>query len=173
MRCAMTDVEYPDYADGIWDDGEWIGWDWLNGQIHERDMLEVFPNADPALIHVFEQFLEVAIAYKEATGHYLQVWGALGEIYAAIKFGITLNRPRAQGSDGKLGNDFVEVKTISPEKSDEKVQAKRSGNFSKLVVVKIDENFRFAAQMFDRQKMSKGGGKFVRVKWPGSEQPSS
>lgn len=27
VRCAMTDREYQDYTDGVWDDGEWISWD--------------------------------------------------------------------------------------------------------------------------------------------------
>jgi hypothetical protein len=30
IRCAMIDREYPDYTDGVWDDGEWTGWDWIN-----------------------------------------------------------------------------------------------------------------------------------------------
>lgn len=51
------------------------------------------------------------------------------------------HRAHACGSDGKIGNDFVEVKTISPEKTDGKVLVKRAGNFNKLLVVKSDENF--------------------------------
>jgi hypothetical protein len=44
----------------------------------------------------------------------------------------------AQGSDGKIGNDFVEVKTLGHCSTTDKVQVKLSGNFSKLIVVKID-----------------------------------
>jgi hypothetical protein len=90
----------------------------------------------------------------------------LGELYAEIKFGVKRHRPKAQGSDGKLENDFVEVKTISPEKSDYKVEVKRSGNFSKLLVVRINEHFEFEGKMVDRKSLGKGTGKLARYSWP-------
>lgn len=31
MHCAMTGQKLNDPSDGIWDDGEWISWDWING----------------------------------------------------------------------------------------------------------------------------------------------
>ena len=141
MRCAMTDREYPEFSDGVWDDGEWISWDWINQQIYEQDLRAQYPEATPELIDVFERLVEVAVDHKTITGNYLQVWGELGELYAEIKFGVKRHRPKTQGSDGKLGNDFVEVKTISPEKSAHKVQVKLAVNFSKLLVVKIIRNF--------------------------------
>ena len=165
MRCAMTGGEYPEFSDGIWDDGEWISWDWINQQIYEQELRAEYPQADPKLIDVFERLVEVAADHKAITGNYLQVWGELGELYAEIKFGIKRHRPKAQGSDGKLGNDFVEVKTISPEKSAHKVQVKRKGNFSKLLVVKISESFEFEGRIVDRSALGKGTGKVARLSW--------
>ena len=98
---------------------------------------------DIRLADIFERFVEVAVDYKKATGRFLQIWGELGELYAQVKFGVNLHRPHAQGSDGTLGNDFVEVKTISPEKTKSTVTVSRKGNFSKLLVVKIDDEFNF------------------------------
>lgn len=64
-----------------------------------------------------------------------------------------------------MGNDWVEVKTISPEKARTKVRVKRAGNFNKLVVVKIDETFEFDAKIIDRRELGKGRGKHARVSW--------
>ena len=69
------------------------------------------------------------------------------------------------GSDGKLGKDFVEVKTISPEKDSEQIIVKRAGNFNKLLIVKISEDFEFEHKMIDRSKIKKGKGKQAKVKW--------
>ncbi len=172
MRCAVTDREYPDFSDGVWDDGEWISWDWINQQIYEQNLRAQYPEAAPELVDLFERLVEVAVDHKAITGNYLQVWGELGELYAEIKFGVKRHRPKTQGSDGKLGNDFVEVKTISPEKSAHKVQVKRAGNFNKLLVVKISENFKFEAKMIERSALRKGAGKFARYSWQKEPKPS-
>jgi hypothetical protein len=161
----MTGQEQNDPSDGIWDDGEWISWDWISQQIYAQERQAEFPTASREILDIFEHLIEVAVEYKEVTGRYLPLWGELGELYAEIKFGIKRHRPMAQGSDGKLGNDFVEVKTISPEKRGEKVHVKRAGNFSKLVVVKITENFDFEAKMIDRSELQKGNGKHAFVSW--------
>lgn len=125
MRCAMTDQELHDTSDGIWDDGEWISWDWIDQQLYEQERQAEIPSASPEILEIFDRLVDVAMEYKEVTGRYLPLWGELGELYAEIKFGIKRHRPMAQGSDGKIGNDFVEVKTISPEKRAEKVHVKR------------------------------------------------
>jgi hypothetical protein len=173
MRCAMTDRDYPEFSDGVWDDGEWISWDWINQQIYEQELHAQYPDAAPELIDVFERLVEIAVDHKAITGTYLQVWGELGELYAEIKFGVKRHRPHAQGSDGKLGNDFVEVKTISPEKSAHKVQVKRAGNFSKLLVVKISAKFEFEAKMVARSALGKGTGKVARYSWQAEPKPAS
>ena len=166
MRCAMTDREYPEFSDGVWDDGEWISWDWINQQIHEQDLRALYPTVSPELVSIFERLVEVAVDHKVLTDNYLQVWGELGELYAEIRFGVKRHRPKTQGSDGRLGNDFVEVKTISPEKSAHKVEVKRSGNFNKLLVVRINEHFEFEGKMVDRKVLGKGSGKLARYSWP-------
>lgn len=172
MRCAMTDREYPEFSDGVWDDGEWISWDWINQQIYERELRALYPTASPEIVSVFERLVQVALDHKVLTGHYLQVWGELGELYAEIKFGLKRHPPKTQGSDGKLGNDFVEVKTISPEKSAHKVEVKRSGNFNKLLVVRISEDFEFEARMVDRKALGKGSGKLARYSWQDTSKPT-
>lgn len=166
MRCAMTGRDYPEFSDGICDDGEWISWDWINGQIYQQELAETYSSADPDLVEVFEQLVEAAADYKALTGRYLQIWGELGELYAEIKFGVKRHRPHTAGSDGKLGNDFVEIKTISPEKTKSKIQVKRAGNFNKLLVVRISGDFTFEGRMIDRCELGKGSGKLARFSWP-------
>ena len=152
-------------GDAIWDDGEWISWDWINGQLHEQELREKYPNADPALVEMFEILVYDAACYKQLTGRYLPIFGELGEIFAEITFGIKRHKPGTPGSDGRLGNDFIEIKTITPEKNKDQVSVKRQGNFNKLLAVKITEDFEFEARMIDRKRISKGTGKQATVSW--------
>ena len=165
IQCSESGRMFDDYTDGVFDDGEWISWEWINEQIYERERQAQFPDADPQLIHIFEELVDVAIQYKDVTGRYLPVFGELGELFAEMKFGIKRHKPGTPGSDGCLGNDFVEIKTITPEKRSTKIIVKRKGNFNKLVVVKIDAHFNFEARMLDRKSMSKGSGRFAGVSW--------
>lgn len=158
-------------GDGIYDDGEWISWGWINGQLHKQEIQQAYPQVEPELAMLFEDLVENARSYQLLTGRYLQIWGELGELYAEVKFGIKRHKPHTKGSDGKLGNDFVEIKTISPEKDGGQVQVKRAGNFNKLLVVKISENFEFEARFLDRKDLSKGEGTHARVSWSTLEAP--
>ncbi|HRZ59073.1 MAG TPA: hypothetical protein P5163_00645 [Rubrivivax sp.] len=167
-------------GDGIYDDGEWISWDWINGQLYEQELKQQYPLVDTELASVFEELVETARNYHHLTGRYLQIWGELGELYAEVKHGVKLHRPHTRGSDGKLGNHFVEVKTISPEKDGEKVEVKRAGNFSHLLVVKISKEFEFESRLIERRKIPKGDGTHARVSWstlppavPGADEASS
>lgn len=66
------------------------------------------------------------------------------------------------------------MKTVSPEKNSAEVQVKRAGNFNKLLVVNITEDFQFESRMLDRKKMSKGEGTHARVAWtnmPSTSEP--
>jgi hypothetical protein len=164
-RCAMTGLPIRDASDGIYDDGEWISWDWINGQLHQQELRAEYPEADPELAALFEDLVDVAREHHAMTGRYLQIWGELGELYATVKYGLKRHRAMAPGSDGKLGNDFVEVKTISPEKGKDKVAVKRAGNFSKLLVVRISADFEFESRMIDRKALGKGDGKLAKVAW--------
>jgi hypothetical protein len=163
--CAMTGRVIEGFADGIWDDGEWIIWEWIDGQLHEQELRAMYPNADPQLVEIFEALVYDAACYKQHTGRYLPIFGELGEIFAEITFGIKRHKPRTQGSDGRLGNDFIEIKTITPEKKKDVVSVKRQGNFDKLLAVKISETFEFEARIIDRKNMSKGEGKMTTVAW--------
>ena len=165
FRCAMTGQVLRDASEGIYDEGEWIGWDWINSQIYKNELREEYPAVDPKLAELFEELVEDARRYHALTGRYLQIWGELGELYAQVKHGVTLHQPHTQGSDGRLGNDLVEVKTISPERVTYKVQVKRAGNFSKLLIVKIDARFQFESRMIDRGELTTGTGKYAHFQW--------
>ena len=168
MRCSMTGRPMRDDSDGIYDDGEWISWDWINGQIHRQDLAEEYPLADTDVVEAFEDLVRVAQNYHVLTGRYLQIWGELGELYAEIKYGVVRHKPGAPGSDGRMGNDVVEIKTISPEKGCDKVMVKRSGNYNKLIVVRISEDFEFQARLVDRKEFCKGKNKgkgIASVNW--------
>ena len=165
MRCSMTGQPLRDTSDGIYDDGEWISWDWINGHIADQELRGEFPNANLEVVKIFQELVALADAYKRETGRYLQIWGELGELYAEIKFGVVRHRPGTQGADGRIGNDWVEVKTISPEKVSEVIQVKRAGNFNKLLVVRISEDFEFEARLIDRKLLRKGKGKHAKLQW--------
>ena len=169
MRCAMTGIPISGPADGIWDDGEWISWEWINSQLYVQDIREEFPKAHPEVVQVFDGLVDHARMYYELTGRYLQVWGELGELWGEIKYGIQRHKPGMAGSDGRMGNDWVEIKTISPEKSNETVTVKRAGNFNKLLIVKISEDFVFESKLIDRKKLKKGKGKNASYSWSSAE----
>ena len=164
LRCSMTGRPM-EVGDGIYDDGEWISWDWINGQLYQQELQKEYPQVEPELAMLFEDLVENAKSYYHLTGRYLQIWGELGELYAEIKYGIKRHKPHTQSSDGRLGKDFVEVKTISPEKDGGKVQVKRAGNFNKLLVIKINQDFEFEERFIDRKKLSKGTGVYAKVSW--------
>ena len=99
------------------------------------------------------------------TGSHLQVYGDIGELFAAITHGVTLHRNYTPGSDGRMGRDFIEVKTITPFKNRDVVEVKVSGNFNKLFVVKINAKFEIAGKMIDRKSLpAPRAGKF-KIEW--------
>jgi hypothetical protein len=165
MRCAMTGQPIRDSSEGIWDDGEWISWSWINGQLADQELQREYPKANIEVVKIFEDLVALAQAYKYETGRYLQIWGELGELYAEIKFGVVRHRPGAQGSDGRIGNDWIEVKTISPEKTNENIHVKRAGNFNKLLVVKISDEFQFEARIIERKSLRNAGRSHARASW--------
>jgi len=109
--------------------------------------------------------LSLAESYHFTTGLHLSVYGDIGELFGAITHGIKLHNTHAQGSDGRLGNDFIEVKTITPFKQNDEVTVKVGGNFNKLLVVRINEDFAVSSKLVDRKSLPKTTGKFIRVKW--------
>jgi hypothetical protein len=142
--------------------------------IDEEESFKGDSHASPELVGIFQRLVETAASYRDLTGRYLQIWGELGELYAEISYGIRRHKPNTPGSDGKLGNDYVEVKTISPEKSTEQVQVKWAGNFNKLLVVRISQDFQFESRMLDRRRMPRGEGTHAKVEWanmPSTSKP--
>lgn len=138
-------------------------WEWQ--LLPEEELPAVCLQEDTELAEIFESLVYSAKSYYALTGRYLQIWGELGELYAEIKYSIKRHKPHTRGSDGKLGNDYIEIKTISPEKAGELVQVKRAGNFNKLLVIKIAKDFDFEGRFIERKTLSKGDGTHARVSW--------
>ncbi|MEA0618341.1 DUF6998 domain-containing protein [Xanthomonas campestris] len=173
--CSMTEIEIQN-GDGIWDDGEWISWEWINAQLAdepEEDVDEVeavvpftsregFPRSVLEQTEIFNDLTHCAERHFENTGRYLQIWGELGEIYAEIRFGLRRYGSRHAGSDGMIAGKRVEVKTISPEKTSDRVRVKSQGDFEQLLIVRITRDFRFQAKLFERDELRGITGKFLR-----------
>ncbi|WP_022979561.1 hypothetical protein [Ideonella sp. B508-1] len=154
---------------------EWVDQELVNQSPDSADSLnpkETFKSRNGFPFSVLEQaeILEDLVGCAERhfknTGRYLQVWGELGEIYAEVKFGLCRHGTHQAGSDGTIDGKLVEVKTISPEKASAQVIVKSQGDFEKLLVVRIDENFEFTGKLFDRDELTGGGGKFLRARLP-------
>jgi hypothetical protein len=130
----------------------------LSGPFESRDG---FPFSVLDQTQIFLDLVDCAARHFQNTGRYLQVWGELGEIYAEIKFGLCRHGTHMAGSDGTIAGKLVEVKTISPEKSCDRVLVKSQGNFEQLLVVRIGRDFRFQAKLFDRGELKRVGGKYL------------
>jgi hypothetical protein len=159
----MDDIDWSDRA--FYDDGEWVTWSEIDGYLRQQEWAEKYPKANRSMIPYFEELLDLAEGYHNETGLHLSVYGDLGELFGAITYGIKLNRMYAQGSDGRLGNDHVEIKTITPFKRKDTVVVDTARNFNKLLVVKIDEEFQVSGRMVDRKHLPKRPGRFVQIRW--------
>jgi hypothetical protein len=149
----------------IYDDGDWITWTEINTHLARLEFEARFPNLDVDLVPIFQDLLAVAQNYYELTGSHLQVYGDLGELYGAITHGLKLHRNYAQGSDGKIGNHFVEVKTITPFKSNDTITLNLKRNFSKVLIVKIDSDFEVHGKLLDRKALPKVKGTSLKLSW--------
>ena len=149
----------------IYDDGEWITWSEIDSHLAKLEFEARFPNRDVNLVPIFQDLLAVAQDYHYLTGSHLQIYGDLGELYGAITHGIELHRNYAQGSDGKIGNHFVEVKTITPFKSKDTVTLNLKRNFSKVLIVKIDADFEVQSRLIDRKALPKTRGDTLCLNW--------
>lgn len=154
-------------------EAKYIDRQWLEEQLEgepEEDAASVqparsregFPFSILEQTAIFQDLVVCAERHYQNTGRYLQVWGELGEIYAEIKFGLRRNATHAPGSDGTIDGKRVEVKTISPEKTSEHVLVKSQGNFEKLLIVLIDQEFQFQSKLLDRSELSGGTGKYLK-----------
>lgn len=161
-------MELPDHDRAFYDDGEWVSWDEINQQIEYKEWRAKYPKADLTLVPIFNNLLSTAAIYHADTGKHLHVYGDIGELYGAITCGMQLNRTYAQGSDGRLGNDLVEIKTISPIRQSDTVEVNMARNFSKLLIVRINENFDIRGKLIDRKSLRKSNGK-IKVSWSQTE----
>lgn len=152
-------------ANAIYDDGEWITWSEIDSHLARLEFEARFPKLDAELVSIFQDLLTVAQDYHELTGSHLQVYGDLGELYGAITHGLRLHRNYAQGSDGKIGNHFVEVKTITPFKRNDKILLNLKRNFSQVLIVKIDANFEVQSRLVDRKALPKVKGNTLKLNW--------
>lgn len=162
-----------DEDNAIYDDGEWITWTEINSHLERLEFQARYPGWDVDLVPIFRGLLTAAQDYHALTGSHLQVYGDLGELYGAITYGIKLHRNYAKGSDGKLGNHFVEVKTITPFKSNSTVTLNLKRNFGKVLIVKIDADFEVRAKLIDRCSLPKIKGDKLILDWNHFEENGS
>tara|TARA_R110000772_G_scaffold114419_4_gene218827 strand:- start:354 stop:569 length:216 start_codon:yes stop_codon:yes gene_type:complete len=64
-----------------------------------------------------------------------------------------------------LGNDFVEVKTITPFKKYDTVEINLAGNFNKLFIVKINRDYEVSSLFVDRKNLPGKGSRKLRLQW--------
>src|SRR4051794_21561767 len=90
---------------------------------YDVDQYEISPlrkrkhKVTPKLLNDFKDRLDEARGRKLTGRPLSDALGELGEYFASIMFGIALHDdPHLKGSDGTLGKDLVEVKTITPAK---------------------------------------------------------
>lgn len=152
-------------------DREWLDSQLEDGSCHESISAEQsprfqsrdgFPLSTVEQAEIFYDLIDCATRHFENTGRYLQIWGELGEIYAEIEFGLRRHVTHKAGSDGTIAGRLVEVKTISPEKTNDHVLVKSQGDFEQLLIVRIDQDFQFKGKLFDRNELKGSSGKFLR-----------
>ncbi|MES2501759.1 MAG: hypothetical protein V4545_04060 [Pseudomonadota bacterium] len=139
-------------------------WEWQ--PLDEKELPDIHQQVNPELIKIFESLVDSAKSYHALTERYLQIWGELGELYAEIKYSIKRHKPHTRGSDGKLGDDYIEIKTMSPEKSGSLVKVKLAGNFNKLLIIRITKDFAFEGHFYERKELIKGDGIHAHASWP-------
>lgn len=166
IRCSMSGVPIRNTSDGIWDDGEWISWEYINRQIaiQEGDLTKegtYYPGEEEI------NRLLIEVADDEANGIVPSPkWGRIGELYVAKRFGVVLSREYAQGHDGRLDNDLVEIQTLTPTKHRPVVRVKRKGNFSLLAVVRVNSDHEFDALLVRRNRLPMAGeGDWLYIDW--------
>ena len=148
------------------EDAQGIG---VGGPYRSRDGL---PFSIVEQTEIFQDLVACAVRHFENTGRYLQVWGELGEIYAEIRFGLRRHGTHTAGSDGTIAGKRVEVKTISPEKAGDHVLVKSQGDFEQVLIVRIDEEFKFRAKLIDRSNLREGTGKYLKFQFKTSDEPT-
>jgi hypothetical protein len=175
-------------TNAVWDDGEWMSWAEINhyveveaveadrvigkatrksGNPEDLPTVEHSPEIWGRLMKLIRQADEARVK-GENIGSQI---GEIGEVFAEAKFGVKRHRRYAQGSDGKIGNDFVEVKTFSPWKKVTHVRVKLAGHWTKLILVRISDPWIFEAKIFTRSELvHMKGCKRVTANWKPRKQ---
>lgn len=157
----------------FWIDGEWIApydednefGSELERLEHEAQVKWDYPHAsDYDLIQYLEDLLQIAEDYNRQTGRHLNVYGDIGELYGAVVYGIRLNRLYAPGADGRMGDDHVEIKTISPTSTSGTKYVSTKGNWNKILLVKIDPQFDVRGYLLERKNLPTKG-ESLKIKW--------
>ncbi len=173
----MTGLPIRESGDGIWEDGEWISWAYINqyvddGEESDAELGATAIAAKEPIASVEPQGAELLALLMDAIAHGTTspdpspLWGRIGELYVAERFGVELTKAHTQGHDGRLGHDHVEIKTITPGKNRPFVTVKRTGNFNYLAVVRVDGDYRLDARLISRDQLPAGsGGRIAVVSW--------
>jgi len=172
----MTGVEIRDSGGGVWDDGEWISWAYINQQLDEQENgalpleelenLEEEEDREPSAELMF-RILAAKEHFENTLDEISRDWGAIGEAYAKEKFGIQLcRRANAAGHDGRWKNELVEIKTITPHKRRPFVRVKHAGNFSLLLAIRFTPECRVEARYLPRDELPPANGQeYAYVEW--------
>jgi hypothetical protein len=149
---------------------DWTCDHWLSlGDIHDPAQAAYiqrkFPDADAAHIVALQRLLKTAREFAAATRRNLHIFGDVGELYGAVVHGIELNRRNAVGSDGRLGDDFVEIKTITPFKNKQAVHVRMDRNFNKLLVVRVLHDFSVQGVLVSRSDLPKSYSTEIMLEW--------
>lgn len=127
--------------------------------------VSVLEDGCPQFSELRHLICEVA-AREQQTGKVSVHWGRIGERYAALRYGVKLSRRNAQGHDGRIGNDLVEIKTITPWKRKPFVRVKRAGNFNRIAVVWIRPDLQVEVRMVRRDRLTAGNrGAYFKLSW--------
>ncbi len=151
MPAELTDPT----SQPAWTSSQWLNWGDINDPAHAVQIRNHFPDANPTYIAALQALLQTASSFNVATKRHHQIYGDIGELYGAIVHGIALHRFNAQGSDGRFGDDFVEIKTISPFKKRKLVNLRMDRHFSKILVVQVMQDFSVQGMMVSRSVLPK------------------
>lgn len=85
-------------------DGDWLSWDEF-GVLDpdepqavlpvlewQADLQQVYPHAETSVIRQFVRLTRAAQEYNDTTGRHLNIYGALGELYGALIWGLQLHK---------------------------------------------------------------------------------
>ncbi len=178
---------HDEFPDGFWEETNWVRWEdarptnqhGLNGEDEdmpltrrelEASLRYLCPQADLSLVPYYYQLLYLARDYHLDTGRHLNVYGQIGELHGAITYGIRLCNIGDSCEDGCIGDETVKIRTITPFSQADEISVELDGPFQKLLVVRIDRNFRVSSRLVSRgalvaQKAERGSSCVVRARW--------